>query len=142
MPLSRSGHQRTASERLYQFLLLAYPRAFRAEYESEMLQVFSDAYGDARHQRGTLGVLRLWREFVADLVKTACVQQVESWMARHERTLALAGKERLAMALQLTLDVGQRTDTGQIRPTNEDQLISVIPEDPRLLQELGGLFVV
>ncbi len=142
MPLSRSGHQRTVSERLYQFFLLAYPRAFRAEYEFEMLQVFRDAYADARHQRGTLGVLRLWRDFVTDLVKTACVQQVESWMIRHERTLTLAGKERLAMALQLTLDVGLRTDIGQIRTTNEDQLISVVPEDQRLLQEKGGLFVV
>jgi serine/threonine protein phosphatase PrpC len=142
MPISRSGHQRTVSERLYQVFLLAYPRAFRAEYESEMLQVFSDAYGDARHQRGTLGVLCLWRDFVTDLVKSACVQQVESWMLRHEHTLVLSGKERLAMALQLTLDVGQRTDTGQIRPTNEDQLISVVPEDPRLMQEKGGLFVV
>lgn len=46
------------------------------------------------------------------------------------------------MALQLTLDIAQRTDIGLKRANNEDNLISVVPEDNQLLQTRGALFVV
>ncbi|MGO8947481.1 MAG: Stp1/IreP family PP2C-type Ser/Thr phosphatase [Ktedonobacterales bacterium] len=142
MAHSPSRYQRTLSERVYQFLLLAYPRAFRNEYGSEMCQVFGDAYREALQRQGTLGVLRLWKDFFSDFAKTVCVQYVSNWTQRHDREFALAGRERLSMTLQLRLDVGQRTDIGQIRSTNEDQLISVVPEDLQLLQDKGSLFVV
>ena len=142
MATPTSRYQQAFSGRLYQFLLLAYPRAFREEYASEMFLVFCDAYGEALRRQGTLGVLCLWKDYFTDYVKTVCIQQVSSWMRRHQREVALAGKERLAMALQLRLDVGQRTDIGQARATNEDQLISVVPEDPQVLQDRGALFVV
>lgn len=128
------------SERLYRFLLRAYPRAFREEYASEMLLVFRDAYREALIERGASGVLRLWRDFFFDFVKTICIEHGRNWIQRGGREIALAGKELVAM--QFTLDIAQRTDIGRIRASNEDNLISVVPEDDHLLQEKGVLFVV
>jgi serine/threonine protein phosphatase PrpC len=136
------GGTRTFSERLYWLLLRAYPRAFREEYASEMFLVFGDAYLDVSRRQGTLGVLRLWSNFFVDFLKTVCIQWVHRWVYRSERTLALAGKEQLAMALPFRLDVAQRTDVGRKRAHNEDNLISVVPEEQQLLQEKGALFVV
>ncbi|HEY6410640.1 MAG TPA: protein phosphatase 2C domain-containing protein, partial [Ktedonobacteraceae bacterium] len=130
------------SERLYRLLLLAYPRAFRQEYASEMFLVFRDAYHETSRRQGTLGVLRLLVDFLYDLVKTVCIEHIRSWIQRDGRDFASAGKEHLAMTLQFTLDVAQRTDIGRTRTSNEDNLISVVPEDSHLLQTKGALFVV
>lgn len=130
------------SERLYRFLLLAYPRAFREEYASEMFLAFRDAYRETSHRQGTWGVLRLWSDLCCDYVKTVCIEHVRSWTQRGGRDFALTGKEQLAMTLQFTLDVAQRTDIGRRRPNNEDNLISVVPEDNHLLRAKGALFVV
>ncbi len=130
------------SERLYRLLLFAYPRAFREEYTSEMLLAFRDAYRETSCRQGTPGVLRLWSDFFCDFVKTVCIEHARSWMQRGGRDFALAGKEQLAMTLQFTLDVAQRTDIGRKRATNEDNLISVVPQDGHLLQAKGALFVV
>ncbi len=130
------------SERLYRLLLLAYPRAFREEYAAEMVLVFRDAYREASRQQGTLGVLSLWSLVFSDFVKTVCLQRIQSWVQRGGRGFALAGKEQLAMTLPFRLDVAQRTDTGRKRANNEDNLLSVVPEDQQLLQGKGALFVV
>ena len=66
-------------ERLYRLLLLAYPRAFRQEYASEMLLVFRDAYRDTLYQEGAPGVLRLWGTFLYDFVKTVCIEHAKNW---------------------------------------------------------------
>ncbi len=74
------NHDSTFSERLYRLLLLAYPRAFREEYASEMLLVFREAYHDALHQQGMSGVLLLWSDFFSDFVKTVCIEHGRSWI--------------------------------------------------------------
>lgn len=142
MASSPSSRENAFSERLYRLLLLAYPRAFREEYGSEMFLVFRDAYREASRRQGLLGVLRLWSDVFSDYVKTVCIQRVNSWVQRDWRDLALAGKEQLAMTLPFRLQVAQRTETGRKRPNNEDNLVSVVPEDRQLLQDKGALFVV
>lgn len=142
MASSPSRHENAFSERLYRLLLLAYPRAFREEYSSEMFLVFRDAYREASRRQGLMGVLRLWSDIFSDYVKTVCIQRVNSWVQGDWRDLALAGKEQLAMTLPFRLQVAQRTETGRKRPNNEDNLVSVVPEDQRLLQDKGALFVV
>ncbi|HEY7125929.1 MAG TPA: PP2C family serine/threonine-protein phosphatase [Ktedonobacterales bacterium] len=130
------------SLRLYRLLLLAYPRAFREEYGSEMALVFSDAYREASERHGTLGVVHLWNDVFVDVVKSACLQWARHWRERSGRDYALAGKDQFAMALQFRLDVAQRTDVGRKRASNEDNLVAVVPEEHQLLQEKGALFVV
>jgi PPM family protein phosphatase len=130
------------AERLYRLLLNAYPRTFREEFASEMFLVFRDAYRETSCQQGTLGVLRLWKDFFYDFVKTACIEHARNWIKHSEPEIALAGKEQLAMTLQFTLDVAQRTDIGRKRASNEDNLIAVVPDDSHPLQAKGALFVV
>lgn len=137
-----SSQRLSRSERAYRYLLRAYPRAFREEYGDEMLLVLRDALRDASKQQGIPGVLRLWRDFLYDFIKTVCIEHVKSWLQRSEGRLALAGKDQLAMTLQFTLDIAQRTDIGLKRTNNEDNLISVVPQDNQTLQAKGALFVV
>lgn len=142
MAYSPPRHQVPLAERLYQFLLRAYPRAFREEYASEMLLVFRDAYRATAQRQGTLGMLRLWSDVFGDFITTVCQQRVRSWLARDERDFALAGKEQVAMTLPFTLDIAQRTDIGRTRANNEDNLLAVVPDDQQILQAKGALFVV
>jgi PPM family protein phosphatase len=142
MRSSSTNRDNARSLRLYRLLLFAYPRAFRKEYASEMLLLFRDVYYETLQQQGTLGVLRLWGDVFYDLVKTVCIEHIRNWIYRGERDFALTGKEQLAMTLPFTLHVAQRTDIGRKRANNEDNLISIVPEDRHLLQEKGALFVV
>ncbi|HEY7418322.1 MAG TPA: Stp1/IreP family PP2C-type Ser/Thr phosphatase [Ktedonobacteraceae bacterium] len=137
-----ASHADTLSLRLYRFLLLVYPRAFREEYASEMVLLFRDVYYETSQQQGMPGVLRLWGDVFYDLVKTVCIEHIRNWIYHNEREIALAGKEQLAMTLPFTLDIAQRTDIGLKRDDNEDNLISIVPEDRQLLQAKGALFVV
>jgi serine/threonine protein phosphatase PrpC len=142
MGYSPPNYDSTRSVRLYRLLLLAYPRTFREEYAAEMLLVFRDAYLDTLRRQGTLGVLLLWWDFFCDFVKTVCIEHGRSWMQRGERAFVLAGKDSSALMLQFTLDVAQHTDIGRMRANNEDNLISVVPQDSHLLRAKGALFVV
>ncbi len=138
----RAHRRRALAEQLYQLLLLAYPRAFRDEYASEMLLTFRDAYRDVSCERGIVGVLGLWSDVFADFVKSVCVEYARRWMVRGGRTLARSGREQLAMALPFTLQVAHRTDIGRTRARNEDNLLSLVPDDGRLVRTRGALFVV
>ncbi|MGZ3673274.1 MAG: hypothetical protein ACXVCO_03115, partial [Ktedonobacterales bacterium] len=129
------------SERLYRLLQRAYPRAFREDYACEMLLVFRDAYATAA-RRGNWGVLGLWRDIAGDFITSVCIQRIRSWMPDNRHPVMLADQDALAMALHFTLDIAQRTDIGHTRASNEDNLISVVPEDQDLLRARGALFVV
>ncbi len=136
-----SRRQDTLSERVYRLLLLAYPRGFRQEYAAEMFLVFRDTYRE-RARRGVLGLARLWGDIATDFVKTVCMQWIHALAQRGGHNLTLAGKDQVAMTLPLRLHVAQQTDIGCTRATNEDQLLSFVPNDEQLLQDKGALFVV
>ncbi len=44
--------------------------------------------------------------------------------------------------MSATLVFAQRTDTGLQRQSNEDSMVSVLPEDPRVMESKGALFIV
>ncbi len=69
-----------ASTRLYGALLWLYPREFRLRFGGEMTQVFADQMAEARQERGVAGVLRIWREAVAELFTVALPSQLASMM--------------------------------------------------------------
>src|SRR3546814_5235001 len=46
----------SVSVRVYRALLVAYPKAFREHYESQMVQVFRDSTREAYHHGGMSGV--------------------------------------------------------------------------------------
>jgi len=63
------------SKQLFQFMLLAYPREFRFEYGTEMMQVFCDSYRDT-NSRGT--VVELWLRVILDVIRTAPLERWET----------------------------------------------------------------
>jgi protein phosphatase len=142
MKRSSTSHDSSLSERLYRFLLLAYPRTFRDEYATEMYLVFRDAYRETSQQQGTIGVFSLWCDFFYDYLKTLCIEHVQIWMQRGEYEIAFARKDQYIMTKQFNLIIAQGTDIGRVRTSNEDNLISYVPEDSQALQARGALFVV
>ncbi|HEV2859381.1 MAG TPA: hypothetical protein VGX48_00075 [Pyrinomonadaceae bacterium] len=87
-----SKGSRTLSERVYAALLVAYPAGFRREYGREMRRLFADRRREAARP---LALPRLWCETLADLLKTAPVEHLDSLtkgegMKRTLRTVAVA----------------------------------------------------
>lgn len=83
----------TFSARLYALLLAAYPREFRREYGREMTLIFADRCREESRGRG--GRLRIWREALFDLMRTAPKERLESFiegdgLMRVLRTIAMA----------------------------------------------------
>lgn len=68
---------------VYRLLLGLYPRAFRADYGADVLQVFRQCCGDAYRERGAAGVVRLWLPAITDLftgvVADYCGLAIEAW---------------------------------------------------------------
>ena len=58
-------------ERVFRRLVRLYPSSFRAEYEDQMLGLFTDQLRDSRTSGDSLAVARLWAHVVTDLVATA-----------------------------------------------------------------------
>ncbi|HET6974955.1 MAG TPA: hypothetical protein VFI24_01430 [Pyrinomonadaceae bacterium] len=65
------------SKRLYQLLLLAYPRDFRVAYGPEMTQLFRDCYRDT-HSRGLLTMADFWLRVIIDVMRTAPLERFET----------------------------------------------------------------
>lgn len=62
------------SERLYRWLLGAYPPNFRRRYGAPMTQVFLDCCRAAYRRGGTRSVLRLWLPTLGDLIANAIAE--------------------------------------------------------------------
>jgi hypothetical protein len=66
--------------RVYKFLLIAYPSAFRREYGHEMQQVFRDCYRDEARRNQLAGY---WLRTLIDLVLTATKEHSEKLRKDH-----------------------------------------------------------
>lgn len=82
------------SSRIYSFLLLAYPKTFRREYGSQMIQLFRDCYrSEMREARGQR--FRFWAWTLIDLLRTAPKERAQSlgkgvYVVKAIRNLAIA----------------------------------------------------
>jgi hypothetical protein len=71
------------SKRLFQLMLLAYPREFRLEYGSDMTQLFRDCYRDI--QRASLiSAIAFWRRMIWDVIRTAPLERWEALGRRYK----------------------------------------------------------
>jgi len=66
----------SVSVRVYRALLVAYPKTFRDDYETHMVQVFRNSFRDAYHCNGLPGVIDLWLHTCADLLVTALMERI------------------------------------------------------------------
>lgn len=135
------------SDMLYRLLLRCYPSEFRQEYAPEMAQIFRTCCREASQQHGTGGVLQLWGTILYDFTTSITVQHMRAGVAQWKRlfmkTSAIeSGRELYTMVTQFHLNDSQRTDIGPQRKSNEDNLITVIPEDTQILAQKGTLFIV
>lgn len=135
------------SDTLYRLLLRCYPSEFRREYGGEMAQTFRTCCREALRQHGTNGVLQLWGTILYDFTTSVFVQHMRAVVAQWKRlfmkTSAMnSGKELYTMVTQFHLNASQRTDIGPQRKTNEDRMITIIPEDTQVLARKGALFIV
>jgi hypothetical protein len=64
----------TGADRVFRFLLRAYPPAFRAEYAREMTTLFRD-----RQRRDGVTGVRLWAETLWDVARSAPAQRLDAW---------------------------------------------------------------
>lgn len=86
-----------ASQRIYERLLLAYPKSHREEYGPAMSQLFRDQCRDAWNESQNWGVMKLWLRVLPELVKTSFI----------ERLAAL--NERKSMSDKITALIQPRT---------------------------------
>ena len=126
----------TFSEHFYGLLLQIYPSEFRRAFRLEMMQTFRDCYREVLRENGQPGVIRLWGSILYDLATTALIEHVREFVTK------LKGKETITMVNQFSLNVAQLTDIGRKRESNEDNMISIIPDDTQVMIRKGALFVV
>jgi serine/threonine protein phosphatase PrpC len=129
-----------SSEQLYRALLWLYPAQFRRVYGREMAQTFRDCYREEQGRGGSRNIARLWSLVLSDLVTSVCVEHWKASITFFKSLLGLE-KESLMTNTLLNLDVALRTDIGH-RPSNEDNMLSYVPQDPQVMAKKGAIFVV
>lgn len=133
------------ADRCYRLLLLTYPASFRRAYGREMAQTFRTSCHEALCAGGGLQVLRLCGFTLVDFIVSVLKEHAQACFLRLRHLFGApspTGLNALALAAPLHLQVAQRTDLGCKRGVNEDNLLTVLPEDPHVLRERGALFVV
>lgn len=70
-----SSNSLSVSVRIYSGLLVMYPKTFRENYGTQMVQVFQDSFRAAQRRHGTSGVIDLWLHTCADLLVTALIER-------------------------------------------------------------------
>ncbi|GHO93481.1 hypothetical protein KSF_035290 [Reticulibacter mediterranei] len=129
------------SESLYRLLLYIYPRKFRRMYSREMTLVFRDCWREAEQQAGTQGIIRFWGFILYELTVTVCIEHYRAALAQLQHVLGVEKEHVMANGLP-SLEVFARTDKGIKRPSNEDSMTSVVPQDEQVMTQKGALFVV
>lgn len=105
------------SARLYAWLLLAYPPAFRQQFADEMLQVFRDCY---RHEARHGSLWSFWFRTLIDLALTAIKERADSsgkegvFMNRRSDAIAVAARVGIIIIAFLLLSYGRRNDVASI----------------------------
>ncbi len=130
------------SYRLYCLLLYGYPAQFRRMYAREMARTFCDSYRDTVRQHGRSGVLRLWSIVLYDLSVSLFIEHLSAFKAWLKQLLAIEERHGKTYMSLTNIVYAQRTDIGLKRQSNEDSVISILPEDQQVMASKGVLFVV
>lgn len=145
MKPGRSIWMFSASVRCYRALLLTYPPAFRKVFAQEMTQTFRDCCRSTIAERGSQGLASLWGLTLYDLAVTATAERVRTLMTSVKQLLGIASVSINTVEgslLMFNLTIAQQTDIGRTRQSNEDSMLSYVPEDPQVVARKGALFIV
>jgi hypothetical protein len=108
------------STRLFQLMLLAYPREFRLEYSLEMTQLFRDCYCDIQSD-GLISAIAFWRRIILDVIRTAPLERWEA-LGRSCETMKNLKRDLIGLVACLAiivvafllLDYGRKHDVAAI----------------------------
>lgn len=89
MPEKGPNQTPSISGRVYEALLVAYPKEFRRAYGPQMAQVFEDLRREERQRAGAFGITRLWVRTLLDLGATAFVERSKAMRWKFLMPLAL-----------------------------------------------------
>jgi serine/threonine protein phosphatase PrpC len=109
------------------------------------MQTFRESRREVLRAGGTLALGGFWGTIMSDLVSSAAREHAQNIWQRWQQ---LRGQQEQILAPAqiaapvLSLQVAQHTDVGCKRSNNEDNLVTVLPDDPQLFQTRGALFVV
>jgi hypothetical protein len=121
----------TVSERVYRFLLRAYPARYRAHYAEPMACCFRDQLRDARSPRA---LARLWLRTVLDLLWTV--------PARHFSQRVRFGGHQVCFSADVRRSIffarAEASSFGRREISVEHLLLGLLREDKGLQQELGS----
>jgi capsular polysaccharide biosynthesis protein len=92
----------TVSQKIFERLLLAYPKAHRAEYGPAMAQLFRDQCRDAWSESQRWGVMKLWLRVLPDLVNTSIAERLSALNERKSMSEKLASLFRFRQATPLS----------------------------------------
>ena len=76
MSMPADSRARLRSQKIYERLLAAYPKAHRAKYGAAMSQLFRDQCRDAWTEAQGWGMTKLWLRVLPDLVKTSALEHL------------------------------------------------------------------
>ena len=80
---ARADNQAVAfSEKVFERLLAAYPKAHREEYGAAMAQLFRDQCRDAWNESRGWGLTKLWLRVLPDVVGTSLLEHLETLKER------------------------------------------------------------
>lgn len=118
------------SNGLYRIALRLYPSHHRREYGKMMADLFDDMCRTAYQEHQLAGLFRLWLRTIKDTTIAAIIEHTE----RRGAVTMTIGKQLVS---------GQLTDTGKLRPLNQDAIFSrhFVPESENDPAE-HGLFIV
>jgi len=120
----------TLSERVYRFLLRAYPARYREHYAEPMACCFRD---QVRDSRGPAALARLWLRTGVDLLWTIPARHLSQRVrfGRHPVIYAEGVRQALFAAR------AEASSFGRSEITVEHLLLGLLRNDERLQQELG-----
>jgi hypothetical protein len=91
-PLTTS-HRAT---QVYSLLLRVYPHSFRAEYGTQMAQLFRDCYGAEKRHGGLQRLVLFWFRTSLDFIRTAPREHLDN-LGKENSTMKNSGRDALAL---------------------------------------------
>jgi polysaccharide biosynthesis transport protein len=146
----------TVSQKIFERLLLAYPKAHRAKYGPAMAQLFRDQCRGAWNESRSWGVMKLWLRILPDLVNTSIAERLSALKERKSMSDKLASLFRFRQATPLSTFVANfvvmfllvlmtsvtitfilpesYASTTRIKVETDEPVTSAVPYDPYFLQ--------